>query len=73
MGLAHTGSAEAGRLNAALRAPALSLPLLRVSDLPVGVQLIGYPDRDRDLSAIAGFLDHSTSLADSSKGCRTGH
>jgi Asp-tRNA(Asn)/Glu-tRNA(Gln) amidotransferase A subunit family amidase len=73
MGLAHTGSAAFNLPASALRAPALSLPLLRVGDLPVGVQLIGYPDRDRDLSAIAGFLDRPTSLAHLSKGRRTGH
>jgi Asp-tRNA(Asn)/Glu-tRNA(Gln) amidotransferase A subunit family amidase len=56
LGIDSTGDAIFNHPGSALRTPAMSLPLLRVGDLPVGVQLIGYPRRDRDLSAIAGFV-----------------
>ena len=56
LGIASTGNAIFNVPASALRTPALSLPLLTVDGLPMGVQLIGYPNRDRDLSAIAGHL-----------------
>jgi Asp-tRNA(Asn)/Glu-tRNA(Gln) amidotransferase A subunit family amidase len=56
LGLASTGNAIFNVPASALRAPALSLPLMTVDGLPMGVQLIGYPHRDRDLSAIAAYL-----------------
>jgi Asp-tRNA(Asn)/Glu-tRNA(Gln) amidotransferase A subunit family amidase len=39
----------------ALGAPALSLPLFQVDQLPLGLQLIGFPGEDRALSAVAGW------------------
>jgi Asp-tRNA(Asn)/Glu-tRNA(Gln) amidotransferase A subunit family amidase len=56
VGIASTGNAIFNQPGSALRCPAISLPLLRVDGLPLGVQLLGFPGRDRDLSAIAGFL-----------------
>ncbi len=56
LGIDSTGDAIFNHPASALRTPAMSLPLLRVGDLPVGFQLIGYPQRDRDLSGIAAFL-----------------
>ncbi|MBI1774602.1 MAG: amidase [Proteobacteria bacterium] len=56
LGLASTGNAIFNLPGSALRTPALSLPLLMVDKMPLGVQLIGYPGRDRDLSAIAGYV-----------------
>ena len=56
LGIQSTGNAIFNQPASALRAPALSLPLMQVDGLPMGVQLIGYPLRERDLSAVAGFV-----------------
>ena len=37
-------------------APALTLPLLAADDLPLGLQLIGFVDRDAALFAAAGAI-----------------
>lgn len=37
--------------------PSLSLPLLVVDGMPVGVQLMGLPDRDAALCAVAAWMD----------------
>ena len=42
-----------------LGAPAITLPLLAVAGLPLGLQLIGFPDRDADLFGVAGWLMES--------------
>ena len=39
-----------------LGVPALSLPLFAVNDMPLGLQVIGYFDRDADLFAQAAWL-----------------
>ena len=39
-----------------LGAPAISLPLLEDEGMPVGVQIIGYPGRDRELFALARWI-----------------
>ncbi len=41
-----------------LGAPALSLPLLTLGGLPLGVQLIGFNERDADLFATAGSIEN---------------
>jgi Asp-tRNA(Asn)/Glu-tRNA(Gln) amidotransferase A subunit family amidase len=56
LGIESTGDAVFNHPASALRTPAFSLPLLRVGALPLGLQLIGFPGRDRELSGIAGFL-----------------
>jgi Asp-tRNA(Asn)/Glu-tRNA(Gln) amidotransferase A subunit family amidase len=56
LGIASTGNAIFNLPASALRTPALSLPMLHVDNLPLGVQLIGFPQRDRDLSAVASFV-----------------
>ncbi|MCK5800712.1 MAG: amidase [Deltaproteobacteria bacterium] len=37
--------------------PAISLPLPRADDLPVGLQIIGRMDEDEDLLALAGWIE----------------
>jgi Asp-tRNA(Asn)/Glu-tRNA(Gln) amidotransferase A subunit family amidase len=56
LGIASTGDAIFNLPGSALRAPAISLPMLSVNGLPVGVQLLGFPGRDRDLSALAAYV-----------------
>jgi Asp-tRNA(Asn)/Glu-tRNA(Gln) amidotransferase A subunit family amidase len=56
LGIASTGDAIFNLPGSALRTPAISLPMLTVNGLPVGVQLLGFPGQDRDLSALAGYV-----------------
>lgn len=56
LGLQSTGNGVFNAPFSALRVPAIALPLMKVSGLPVGVQLAGFPRRDRDLTGIAAFV-----------------
>ena len=56
IGLHHTGSRTFLTHATFLGLPAFSLPLLGVDDLPHGVQLIGKPQADGALCAIAAWL-----------------
>jgi len=56
LGIQSTGNAVFNVPASALRCPAVSLPLMEVGGLPVGVQLLGFPLHERDLSGIAGFV-----------------
>lgn len=56
IGLHHTGSRTFLTHATFLGLPAFSLPLLGVDDLPLGVQLIGKPQADGTLCAIAAWL-----------------
>jgi Asp-tRNA(Asn)/Glu-tRNA(Gln) amidotransferase A subunit family amidase len=60
LGIESTGDAVFNHPASALRCPALSLPLLQAQGLPLGLQVIGYPNRERALSAIAAFLIEPT-------------
>jgi len=40
-----------------LGGPAVSLPVMTVEDLPLGLQMMGFRDRDVDLIAAAGWVD----------------
>ena len=63
LGIESTGDAVFNLPASALRTPAISLPLMSVGRLPLGLQIIGFPQRDRELSAIAGFLLEHGALA----------
>ncbi len=39
-----------------LGAPAINLPLLEADGMPLGIQIIGYPGRDRELFALAHWI-----------------
>ena len=56
VGLGFTG--DTGMIVAAslLGTPAITLPLLSDENLPLGLQLIGMPDRDAELLAIAEWV-----------------
>ena len=56
VGLQSTGDPGFNAPASALRVPALSLPLFEVGGLPVGLQLLGFPHRERALSGVAAFL-----------------
>ncbi len=60
-GLASTGNPEFGVPSSLLGVPALSLPLFEDGGMPLGLQVIGYFDRDADAFAIAAWLmgEHS--------------
>jgi Asp-tRNA(Asn)/Glu-tRNA(Gln) amidotransferase A subunit family amidase len=55
-GLASTGNPEFGVPSSLLGVPSLSLPLFEDGGLPLGLQVIGYFDRDADAFAIAAWL-----------------
>jgi len=55
-GLNSTGNPEFGVPSSLLGVPALSLPLFEVDAMPLGLQVIGYFDRDADAFALAAWL-----------------
>ncbi len=50
------GNAIYGELSSVVGVPTLNLPLLALDDMPLGVQLLGYYRRDRDLVGIGRWL-----------------
>jgi Asp-tRNA(Asn)/Glu-tRNA(Gln) amidotransferase A subunit family amidase len=55
-GLNSTGNPEFGVPSSLLGVPSLSLPLFEDGGLPLGLQVIGYFDRDADAFAVASWL-----------------
>ena len=55
-GIGHTGNPEFAVPASLLGVPALSLPLFEVDGMPLGLQVIGYFDRDAEAFAIANWL-----------------
>ena len=55
-GLASTGNGEFAIPASLLGVPALSLPLFEVANMPLGLQVIGYFNRDADAFAIASWI-----------------
>jgi Asp-tRNA(Asn)/Glu-tRNA(Gln) amidotransferase A subunit family amidase len=55
-GLGSTGNPEFAVPASLLGVPALSLPLFELNDLPLGLQVIGYFDRDANAFAAAAWL-----------------
>ena len=56
-GLEYTGSRSFQIFWTLTAAPCVTLPLLAVEGLPVGVQVMGFRDRDADLLSLAGWID----------------
>ena len=56
VGLKFTGSPAFNALSSGLGAPAITLPLLATSGLPLGVQLMGFPQRDDALAGHAAWV-----------------
>jgi Asp-tRNA(Asn)/Glu-tRNA(Gln) amidotransferase A subunit family amidase len=61
VGLDHTGSRSFQIFWTLTAAPCFTLPRLAVSGLPVGLQVLGYRDRDADLAGLARWVDQVTS------------
>lgn len=57
LGLSSTGSPMFNFLWTYLGMPALSLPLIEIEGLPLGVQLVGRRDQDRELLGIASAFE----------------
>lgn len=57
VGLAATGNAAFAVPSSLLGIPAVSLPVLAETGLPVGLQVMGFEQRDADLFAVARALD----------------
>jgi Asp-tRNA(Asn)/Glu-tRNA(Gln) amidotransferase A subunit family amidase len=55
-GLGSTGNPEFAVPASLLGVPALSLPLFEVNGMPLGLQVVGYRDRDADAFAAAAWL-----------------
>ena len=55
-GIETTGNAVFNVPASSLRCPAISLPLLAAGGMPLGLQLLGYPNRERALSGVAAWL-----------------
>jgi Asp-tRNA(Asn)/Glu-tRNA(Gln) amidotransferase A subunit family amidase len=55
-GLASTGNPEFAVPASLLGVPALSLPVFEAGGMPLGLQVIGYFDRDADTFAMANWL-----------------
>ena len=55
-GLGSTGNPEFAVPASLLGVPALSLPLFEVGGMPLGLQVVGYRDRDADAFAAAAWL-----------------
>ncbi len=56
-GIASTGDPNFAIPASLLGVPAVSLPLFAAEGLPLGLQVMGFADRDADLFSIAGFLE----------------
>ncbi len=56
VGLDTTGDPIFAVNSSILGAPAINLPLLEDEGMPLGVQIIGYPGRDRELFALAHWI-----------------
>jgi Asp-tRNA(Asn)/Glu-tRNA(Gln) amidotransferase A subunit family amidase len=60
VGIDHTGSRSFQVFWTLTAAPCFTLPRLAVSGLPVGLQVLGFHDRDADLAALAHWADQVT-------------
>jgi Asp-tRNA(Asn)/Glu-tRNA(Gln) amidotransferase A subunit family amidase len=58
MGLESTGNPQFTVPGSFLGIPALSLPLLEDGGLPLGLQLLGFADRDADAFAVGSYLNN---------------
>jgi Asp-tRNA(Asn)/Glu-tRNA(Gln) amidotransferase A subunit family amidase len=57
VGIGHTGEPAFVVPGSSLGVPAVSLPVLSTGGLPLGLQLLGYHDRDADLFGVAAAVN----------------
>lgn len=62
-GIASTGDPAFAVPASLLGAPAISLPAFEIEGLPLGLQLVGFRDRDAELVATAGWIAERLALA----------
>ena len=67
VGIQSTGNPVFAVPASLLGVPALSMPLARLDDLPLGIQLIGFVDRDADLFATAAAVEQVVRRTQQSK------
>ena len=60
VGLDHTGNRSFQIFWTLTAAPCITLPRLAVSGLPVGLQILGFRDRDAELAGLAHWVDQVT-------------
>jgi Asp-tRNA(Asn)/Glu-tRNA(Gln) amidotransferase A subunit family amidase len=59
VGLATTGNPIFVVPGSMLGAPGVSLPVLEDGGLPLGLQVLGFPQADADLFAVAGWIEEA--------------
>jgi Asp-tRNA(Asn)/Glu-tRNA(Gln) amidotransferase A subunit family amidase len=64
IGLESSGNPVFAVTSSYLRSPAVSLPLMTVGGLPVGLQILGFRDRDADLIGISRWISQSLPRSD---------
>jgi Asp-tRNA(Asn)/Glu-tRNA(Gln) amidotransferase A subunit family amidase len=57
LGLQSTGNPVFAAPSSLLGTPAVSLPLLAAEGLPVGLQVMGFEQRDADLFGVAAWIE----------------
>jgi len=55
-GLGSTGNPQMNVAASLLGIPAITLPVFTVNDMPLGLQVMGFADRDADAFAVAAWL-----------------
>lgn len=63
VGLETTGDPIFAVNSSILGAPAINLPLLEAEGMPMGIQIIGYPGRDRELFTLARWILNTCEIA----------
>jgi Asp-tRNA(Asn)/Glu-tRNA(Gln) amidotransferase A subunit family amidase len=60
VGIASTGDPAFAIPGSLLGVPALSMPMFEIGGMPLGLQVLGFSERDPDLFAIAAALQETT-------------
>jgi Asp-tRNA(Asn)/Glu-tRNA(Gln) amidotransferase A subunit family amidase len=60
VGIASTGDPAFAIPGSLLGVPALSMPMFEISGMPLGLQVLGFSERDSDLFAVAAALQETT-------------
>ena len=63
VGLASTGDPTFAIPGSLLGVPAVSMPLFQIDGLPLGLQVLGFSERDADLFGVAAALESAAGLS----------